>query len=74
VEIPRGLGARHRSAAAITALTDAVAITVSESTGNVTIFRGGRVIMEIEKPRPIGPETEPKRRFFQEEDSETEEE
>jgi DNA integrity scanning protein DisA with diadenylate cyclase activity len=69
VEIPRGLGARHRSAAAITALTDAVSVTVSETTGNVTVFRGGRVIMEIEKPRPIGPETEQKRRFFEEEKS-----
>lgn len=64
VEIPRGLGARHRSAAAITALTDATAITVSETTGNVTVFRDGRVTVEIEKPRPIGPETAGKRRFF----------
>jgi len=64
VEIPRGLGARHRSAAAITALTDATAVTVSETTGNVTVFRDGRVTVEIEKPRPIGPETAGKRRFF----------
>ena len=64
VEIPRGLGARHRSAAAITALTDATAVTVSETTGNVTVFRDGRVTVEIQKPRPIGPETAGKRRFF----------
>lgn len=69
VEIPRGLGTRHRSAAAITALADCVAVTVSETTGNVTIFRGGQVIMEIEKPRPIGPETLPKREFFGEEET-----
>ncbi len=68
VEIPRGLGARHRSAAAITAITDSIAITVSETTGNVTIFRDGRVIMEIEKPRPIGPETAPRQQFFEEEE------
>jgi len=51
LELPRGLGARHHAAAAITAATDAVAITVSESTGTVTIFRHGKPITEIEKPR-----------------------
>jgi len=51
LELPRGLGARHYAAAAITAATDAVAITVSESTGTVTIFRHGKPITEIEKPR-----------------------
>lgn len=53
-ELPRGLGARHHAAAAITAVTDAIAITVSESTGTVTIFRDGGVITEIDKPRPVG--------------------
>jgi hypothetical protein len=28
-----------------------VAVTVSESTGTVTIFRGGRTVTDIEKPR-----------------------
>ncbi|HFC98581.1 MAG TPA: hypothetical protein ENJ40_09050 [Thermosulfurimonas dismutans] len=63
-EIPSGLGARHRSAAAITALTRAVAITVSESTGTVTVFRNGKIVMEIEKPHPLGPETEWRRAFY----------
>jgi DNA integrity scanning protein DisA with diadenylate cyclase activity len=54
VELPRGLGARHQSAAAITAATQAVAITVSESTGTVTVYHGGKILVEIEKPRPIG--------------------
>ncbi|WP_022852678.1 DNA integrity scanning protein DisA nucleotide-binding domain protein [Thermodesulfatator atlanticus] len=54
VEIPPGLGARHRSAAAITAITDAIAITVSESTGTVMVFYGGKIIMEIERPMIIG--------------------
>jgi len=49
--LPYGLGARHNSAAGITATTDAIAITVSTSTGNVTVFRGGKVIAEIERPR-----------------------
>jgi diadenylate cyclase len=47
--LPQGLGARHRSAAGITALTGAVAIVVSESTGDVRVFGQGRVFMEIDK-------------------------
>lgn len=53
-DLPRGLGARHHAAATITAVTRALAVTVSESTGSVTIFRGGRIITEIEKPRSTG--------------------
>lgn len=49
-EIPRGLGSRHIAAAGITALTNAVAIVISESTGDVRIFKNGSVIMTIEKP------------------------
>lgn len=49
-EIPRGLGARHIAAAGITALTKALAVVISESTGDVRIFRNGRVMMSIEKP------------------------
>lgn len=56
-ELPRGLGARHHAAAAITAVTDSIAVTVSESTGTVTIFRGGSIITEIEKPRSRGEKT-----------------
>jgi DNA integrity scanning protein DisA with diadenylate cyclase activity len=50
-ELPRGLGARHHAAAAITAVTDSIAVAVSESTGSITIFRRGRIITEIQKPR-----------------------
>ncbi|RMF44482.1 MAG: hypothetical protein D6753_02470 [Planctomycetota bacterium] len=49
--LPRGLGARHHAAAGITAVTDSVAVTVSESTGTVTVFRGGKIITEFEKLR-----------------------
>jgi len=52
--LPGGLGARHRSAAAITAATNATAVTVSESTGSVTVFREGKIITQIEKPRETG--------------------
>lgn len=49
-EIPRGLGSRHLAAAGITALTNAIAVVISESTGDVRIFRNGKIIMAIEKP------------------------
>ncbi len=47
--LPQGLGSRHYSAAAITAATKAVAITVSQSTGDIFIFKGGQVVTCIEK-------------------------
>jgi len=47
--LPHGLGTRHEAAAAITASTGALALVVSESTGTVTIFREGRIVMEIER-------------------------
>jgi DNA integrity scanning protein DisA with diadenylate cyclase activity len=46
----RGLGSRHMAAAGITALTHAIAIVVSESTGDVRIYKNGTALMEIEKP------------------------
>lgn len=48
-DLPQGLGARHRSAAGITALSDAIALVMSESTGDVRIFSKGRIFMEIER-------------------------
>lgn len=36
-----GLGARHAAAATITSLTRAVAVSVSESTGKISLFRSG---------------------------------
>jgi diadenylate cyclase len=49
-KLPMGWGARHYSAAAITQATDTIAITVSQSSGDVRIFKGGVPIIEIEKP------------------------
>jgi diadenylate cyclase len=49
MEIPLGLGSRHRAAAGITSLTDALAIVISEETGEVRIFHHGKIFMEIEK-------------------------
>jgi diadenylate cyclase len=49
IEIPLGLGSRHRAAAGITSLTGALAIVVSEGTGGVRIFHHGKIFMELEK-------------------------
>jgi DNA integrity scanning protein DisA with diadenylate cyclase activity len=48
-ELPQGLGARHAAAAAITATTKSIAISLSESTGDVRVWRRGQLITEIEK-------------------------
>jgi diadenylate cyclase len=49
IEIPLGLGSRHRAASGITSLTHAIAIVISEETGEVRIFHHGKIFMEIEK-------------------------
>ena len=48
-DLPKGLGARHIAAASITAVTKAISIVVSESTGDVTIFKNGAIVTRIEK-------------------------
>jgi DNA integrity scanning protein DisA with diadenylate cyclase activity len=47
--LPHGLGARHQTAAAITTHTLAMAITVSQSTGTVTVFRNGSIVFTLER-------------------------
>ena len=49
-DFPSGLGSRHIAAAGITNLTKAVAIVISQSTGDVTVFKNGRLFVTIEKP------------------------
>ncbi len=49
-DFPKGLGSRHIAAAGTTAVTDSVAIVVSESTGTVRVFSKGKVFVSIEKP------------------------
>jgi diadenylate cyclase len=48
--LPSGYGSRHFAGAAISACTNALAITISESTGTVTIFKGGVIMMSISRP------------------------
>ncbi|MBN1103700.1 MAG: diadenylate cyclase [Deltaproteobacteria bacterium] len=50
--LPQGLGTRHTAAAAITQMTDSVALAISESTGKVTLFRGGKIMAVIDKAAP----------------------
>lgn len=55
--LPQGLGTRHAAAAAITASTRSIAITVSESTGTVRLWRRGKMITELEQaPRTPTPQ------------------
>ncbi|MEI7922693.1 MAG: DNA integrity scanning protein DisA nucleotide-binding domain protein [Planctomycetota bacterium] len=51
LSLPKGLGTRHWAAAAITAVTKAVAIVVSQSTGTVRLFRDGEVILRVSPMR-----------------------
>ena len=46
--LSKGLGSRHWAAAAISKVTDAIAIAVSESTGTVRVFQNGRVMLRVE--------------------------
>jgi len=49
--LPQGLGTRHEAAAAITVTTSAISLCVSQSTGTISIFKEGRLITDIVKPR-----------------------
>jgi DNA integrity scanning protein DisA with diadenylate cyclase activity len=49
-DFPSGLGSRHIAAAGITNVTKAVAMVVSQSTGNVSVFKNGKLFVSIEKP------------------------
>jgi diadenylate cyclase len=48
VDIPKGLGARHMAAGAVTRDTNAIAVVLSESDGLVRAFKGGEIILELD--------------------------
>jgi len=48
VSLPMHMGLRHRAAATLTEMTDAIAIVVSEETGKITYFKQGR-LTELDK-------------------------
>jgi DNA integrity scanning protein DisA with diadenylate cyclase activity len=45
--LPKGLGTRHWAAAAITNVTNALAVVVSQSTGTVRLFQKGEIILRV---------------------------
>jgi PAS domain S-box-containing protein len=47
VTLPKGMGTRHNSVAAITSVTKAVGIVVSQSGGGITIFKNGQILKKI---------------------------
>ncbi|HDQ04058.1 MAG TPA: hypothetical protein ENN23_05745 [Deltaproteobacteria bacterium] len=49
-DLPSGLGSRHIAAAGITNITKSVAFVISESSGNVSVFKNGKLFVTIEKP------------------------
>jgi diadenylate cyclase len=48
VELPPGLGGRHQAAAAISKCTKAIAITISESSGVVSVYKDGKDVFTID--------------------------
>lgn len=52
VRLRSGLGARHTAAASITVETGAMAVVVSESSGSVSVFEKGEMVLELERPEP----------------------
>lgn len=47
----RQMGLRHRAALGISEVTDAVAVVVSEETGNISVVHGGRMIRRLDSER-----------------------
>jgi diadenylate cyclase len=47
-----GLGARHAAALAITTITDATAVVISASSGTVSVYDGGEIVLELEQAHP----------------------
>ena len=54
VQLPAGLGTRHQVAAAITSHTQSTAIVISQSTGAVTVFRHGQIVLQLERGSTTG--------------------
>jgi len=57
IKLPPGLGARHFAAAAVTMRTDATAVVVSATDGNVRAFSHGTMVLQIDPDVPYGPMT-----------------
>jgi DNA integrity scanning protein DisA with diadenylate cyclase activity len=51
VTLSAGLGARHWAGAAVSRITNALAVVVSESTGTMRLFQHGEVVLRVEPLR-----------------------
>jgi DNA integrity scanning protein DisA with diadenylate cyclase activity/mannitol/fructose-specific phosphotransferase system IIA component (Ntr-type) len=51
VNLASGLGARHAAAAALTSITGALAVVISQSTGTMSLFKAGALMMALERPK-----------------------
>lgn len=52
IDLPPGLGSRHMAAAGISDVSGATSFAISESTGTVSVFKGGKIFMQIGKSLP----------------------
>jgi DNA integrity scanning protein DisA with diadenylate cyclase activity len=48
ITLSKGLGSRHWAGAAITRITKAIAVVVSQSSGTVRLFQNGHVVLRVE--------------------------
>jgi DNA integrity scanning protein DisA with diadenylate cyclase activity len=53
VSVPRGLGARHLTAAAVTANTNATAVVVSSTDGDIRVFSRGELVLQLDPELPV---------------------
>jgi DNA integrity scanning protein DisA with diadenylate cyclase activity len=53
VTVHRGLGARHLTAAAVTARTHATAVVVSSTDGDVRVFSRGELVLQMDPETPL---------------------
>lgn len=51
-KLPQGLGTRHSHTAGITEVADCIAVVISQSSGTVTVFVHGEIVLQIEKTSP----------------------
>jgi len=54
VRLQPGQGSRHAAAAAITSVAPAVAVVLSESSGTVTVFHDGQMVLQLETAQRSG--------------------
>jgi DNA integrity scanning protein DisA with diadenylate cyclase activity len=48
IDLPAGLGARHAAAATVTKRSTATAVVVSATDGNIRVFSGGKMVLQID--------------------------